>query len=70
MPASLIQSVVHGGDRTVSTATSVLGADISFNGYPLKVVMPDAPDAALKEFLEKWEAGRAYDPRQAMEQFT
>jgi hypothetical protein len=24
----------------------------------------------LKEFLEKWEAGRAYDPRKAMEQFT
>jgi DnaJ-class molecular chaperone len=36
----------------------------------LKVVMPDKPDAALKEFLEKWEAGRAYDPRQSMEQFT
>ena len=28
------------------------------------------PDPALKEFLEKWEAGRAYDPRQSMEQFT
>jgi DnaJ-class molecular chaperone len=36
----------------------------------LKVVMPDKPDDALKEFLEKWEAGRAYDPRQSMEQFT
>jgi DnaJ-class molecular chaperone len=36
----------------------------------LKVVMPAEPDAALKEFLEKWEAGRAYDPRQSMEQFT
>ena len=32
--------------------------------------MPEQPDAALKEFLEKWEAGRAYDPRKAMEQFT
>lgn len=36
----------------------------------LKVVMPDEPDTALKEFLEKWEAGRAYDPRKSMEQFT
>jgi DnaJ-class molecular chaperone len=36
----------------------------------LKVVMPDKPDAALKEFLEKWEAGRAYDPRTSMDQFT
>lgn len=36
----------------------------------LKVVLPDKPDAALKEFLEKWEAGRAYDPRKAMEPFT
>ena len=36
----------------------------------LKVVLPEQPDAALKEFLEKWEAGRAYDPRKAMEQFT
>src|SRR5262245_2974827 len=36
----------------------------------LKVVLPDKPDPALKEFLEKWEAGRAQDPRKAMEQFT
>ena len=36
----------------------------------LKVVMPDKPDDAMKEFLEKWEAGRAYIPRQSMEQFT
>jgi DnaJ-class molecular chaperone len=36
----------------------------------LKVVLPDAPDPALKAFLEKWEAGRAYDPRKSMEQFT
>ena len=36
----------------------------------LKVVLPEQPDAALKEFLEKWEAGRAQDPRKAMEQFT
>ena len=36
----------------------------------LKVVMPEAPDPALKEFLEKWEAGKAYDPRKAMEQFA
>ncbi|MFZ5781400.1 MAG: DnaJ C-terminal domain-containing protein [Pseudomonadota bacterium] len=36
----------------------------------LKVVMPEQPDAALKEFLEKWEAGRGYDPRKGMEQFT
>lgn len=36
----------------------------------LKVVMPEQPDAKLKEFLESWDAGRAYDPRQGMEQFT
>lgn len=36
----------------------------------LKIVMPETPDAKLKEFLEGWEAGKAYDPRQAMEQFT
>ncbi len=36
----------------------------------LKIVMPETPDPALKEFLEKWEAGKAYDPRQSMEQFT
>ena len=32
--------------------------------------MPEKPDDALKEFLEKWEAGRAYDPRKSMDQFT
>jgi len=27
-------------------------------------VLPDRPDPALKEFVEKWEVGRAYDPAQ------
>jgi DnaJ-class molecular chaperone len=36
----------------------------------LKVVLPDKPDDKLKEFLERWDAGRAYDPRKDMEQFT
>jgi DnaJ-class molecular chaperone len=36
----------------------------------LKVVLPEQPDDRLKEFLEGWEAGRAYDPRKGMEQFT
>jgi DnaJ-class molecular chaperone len=36
----------------------------------LKVTLPEQPDDRLKEFLEKWEAGRAYDPRKSMEQFT
>ncbi|TAJ39592.1 MAG: J domain-containing protein [Reyranella sp.] len=36
----------------------------------LKVVLPEQPDDKLKEFLEGWEAGRAYDPRKGMEQFT
>jgi len=36
----------------------------------LKVVLPEQPDEKLKEFLESWEAGRAYDPRKEMEQFT
>ncbi|MDP3241018.1 MAG: DnaJ C-terminal domain-containing protein, partial [Reyranella sp.] len=36
----------------------------------LKVVLPEAPDDKLKAFLEGWEAGRAYDPRKEMEQFT
>jgi DnaJ-class molecular chaperone len=36
----------------------------------LKIVLPDDADDKLKEFLESWEAGKAYDPRAAMEQFT
>jgi DnaJ-class molecular chaperone len=36
----------------------------------LKVVLPEQPDDKLKAFLESWEAGKAYDPRAAMEQFT
>jgi len=36
----------------------------------LKVVLPDNADDKLKELLESWEAGKAYDPRAAMEQFT
>jgi DnaJ-class molecular chaperone len=36
----------------------------------LKIVLPETTDPALKEFLEKWDAGKKYDPRQAMEQFT
>ena len=36
----------------------------------LKVVLPDKPDDKLKEFLEGWDAGKGYDPRKDMEQFT
>jgi DnaJ-class molecular chaperone len=36
----------------------------------LKVVLPEQPDEKLKEFLDGWEAGRSYDPRKEMEQFT
>jgi DnaJ-class molecular chaperone len=36
----------------------------------LKVVLPEKPDDKLKEFLDRWDAGRAYDPRKGMEQFT
>jgi len=36
----------------------------------LKVVLPDAPDDKLKEFLATWEAGKGHDPRKDMEQFT
>lgn len=36
----------------------------------LKVVLPEEPDGKLKAFLEGWEAGKAYDPRKEMEQFT
>lgn len=36
----------------------------------LKVVLPEQPDEKLKEFLESWDAGRTYDPRKEMEQFT
>jgi DnaJ-class molecular chaperone len=36
----------------------------------LKVTLPEQLDDKLKEFLEEWEAGRAYDPRKGMEQFT
>ena len=33
----------------------------------LRLVLPDAPDAALEAFAEGWEAGRAQDPRAGME---
>lgn len=33
----------------------------------LRIVLPDKVDAKLKAFLEGWEAGKAYDPRRAME---
>lgn len=36
----------------------------------LKIVLPEQPDDKLKEFLEGWEAGRAYDPRKGMEPFA
>jgi DnaJ-class molecular chaperone len=36
----------------------------------LRVVLPDKPDDRLKEFLEGWEAGKAYDPRSEMERFA
>ena len=36
----------------------------------LKVVLPEAPDEKLKEFLEGWETGRAHDPRKGMEPFV
>ncbi|CAN5605749.1 J domain-containing protein [soil metagenome] len=36
----------------------------------LKVMLPEKPDDRLKAFLETWEAGKAEDPRAAMEQFT
>ncbi|SJZ32805.1 DnaJ-class molecular chaperone with C-terminal Zn finger domain [Enhydrobacter aerosaccus] len=36
----------------------------------LKVVLPEKPDDKLKQFLEGWEAGRTYDPRSSMGQFT
>ena len=33
----------------------------------LKVVLPDAPDAELEDFVNRWQAGRGYNPRRAME---
>lgn len=33
----------------------------------LRVVLPEAPDAALEAFVEGWEAGKAQDPRGGME---
>lgn len=33
----------------------------------LKIVLPDKPDAALKEFVSNWGAGKSYNPRQTME---
>jgi DnaJ-class molecular chaperone len=36
----------------------------------LKVVLPEAPDEKLKEFLQGWETGRAHDPRKGMEPFV
>ncbi|MBR0684003.1 DnaJ domain-containing protein [Roseomonas eburnea] len=33
----------------------------------LRIVLPDAPDAELEAFAERWEAGRAQNPRAGME---
>ena len=33
----------------------------------LRLVLPDAPDAALEAFAEGWEAGRTQNPRAGME---
>lgn len=33
----------------------------------LRIVLPDKPDEKFKSFLESWDAGKAYDPRRAME---
>jgi DnaJ-class molecular chaperone len=33
----------------------------------LKVVLPDGPDAELEDFVNRWQAGKAYNPRRAME---
>ena len=29
----------------------------------LKVMLPDQPDRELKDFVERWDEGRTYDPR-------
>jgi DnaJ-class molecular chaperone len=33
----------------------------------LKVVLPDAPDQELEDFVNRWQAGKVYNPRRAME---
>jgi hypothetical protein len=33
----------------------------------LRVVLPDKPDAELEAFAERWQAGKAQDPRAGME---
>ena len=33
----------------------------------LKLVLPDRPDPELEGFVARWQSGKAYDPRQAME---
>jgi DnaJ-class molecular chaperone len=33
----------------------------------LKIVLPDAPDAELEDFVNRWQAGKAYNPRREME---
>jgi DnaJ-class molecular chaperone len=33
----------------------------------LKIVLPDAPDTELEEFADRWQAGKSYNPRRAME---
>jgi DnaJ-class molecular chaperone len=34
----------------------------------LRIVLPSAPDAQLTEFMEKWRAAHAYDPRAALKE--
>ena len=33
----------------------------------LKIVLPDTPDKELEDFVNRWHAGKSYDPRRAME---
>ena len=33
----------------------------------LKIVLPDTPDKELEDFVNRWQAGKSYDPRRAME---
>jgi DnaJ-class molecular chaperone len=33
----------------------------------LRIVLPDKPDPELEEFVARWEAGRAHDPRAGLE---
>lgn len=73
-PTGAVSLTVPAGSNTGSTlrlkAKGVKNAQSGAHGdafVHLKVVLPDRPDPELRGFVEKWQAGHAYDPRRDLE---